>query len=644
MIKLKWLILFVFLSLSGTILCLFLFPTCKEGVDPVDGTTSYTSGYNSSLEPTTTKKTTTTSNNSSSTETTTTPDTLENPLHFYADAGDEMVGLTWEHPSKREYTGILLLRSTTAYPTDPESTTDTVLKKDDVDLYNDYGLTNGTIYYYTLFSYDENGNYSDGVSALAIPDATNPNMVEIGTTAGFKMGSDATLGYPNEHTNGDMNVAGPTIVLTEHFWIDATEVTNEQFHQAMLGESGDYSDGIYSAVSENWGSDGVEWLTTEEDPINEWDPDKTYPRYWYSKSDYLTENIYSNKPNSPVIGVSWYEAHAYCTYIGKRLPTEAEWEYAAKQNGTLDYGNPYPWGITDPDTVDEAPWLLNYDSLSDGILNDPIQDQYTYPAPVAMFPDGAVSSSPNLLDMAGNVAEWVDDYYLHQYYQDRTDPMGPGWQIEPAGSGFAAGTEDNEFKIVGIDLTYLFKPTTPLLIDPSAASGDSFISYPITVSLDGSDTLIEFRASDGTLSGPPTQLRFVSNYMMETNAVEVMGASGNQLRINSGQDLSETYEIGYELLIDETTSSNDQFYAQITAVNYAAPNMEITFDTSKGSLDGADTDPIERLQVELPLSQKVIRGGSWGDNSDHVKTTVRSSQAKTYRNNNVGFRCALSTN
>jgi iron(II)-dependent oxidoreductase len=124
------------------------------------------------------------------------------------------------------------------------------------------------------------------------------------------------------------------------------------------------------------------------------------------------DNPKFNHPDQPVVGVTWGDAVAYAEWVGKRLPTEAEWEKAAR--GTD--GRIWPWGN------EFDPTKCNFDDEGkfDGHL-----DGYAMAAPVDSFQNGA--SPYGALNMVGNVAEWVSDWFDMDYYtvSPRENPKGP---------------------------------------------------------------------------------------------------------------------------------------------------------------------------------------------------------------------------
>lgn len=123
------------------------------------------------------------------------------------------------------------------------------------------------------------------------------------------------------------------------------------------------------------------------------------PSFW-------SEVVLKQHGNKPVVGVTWEDANAYCEWAGKRLPTEAQWEKAAR--GTDQ--RMYPWGNEPP-----IPNLANFDKCCDfkdyGVLTD-----------VGSFEGG--KSPYEAYDMAGNVWEWVADWYDANFYQQRANAKG----------------------------------------------------------------------------------------------------------------------------------------------------------------------------------------------------------------------------
>jgi len=128
--------------------------------------------------------------------------------------------------------------------------------------------------------------------------------------------------------------------------------------------------------------------------------DYSAPAYW--------DHHKLNKPNSPVVGVNWYDANAYCHWANKRLPTEAEWEKAARGPA----GSIYPWGNQfNPKKANFARGETGTKHVTESVDSRPNGKSYY-----------------GVFNMAGNVFEWVQDWYSPNYYRisnQTRNPQGP---------------------------------------------------------------------------------------------------------------------------------------------------------------------------------------------------------------------------
>ncbi len=250
----------------------------------------------------------------------------------------------------------------------------------------------------------------------------------------FMMGGDNKQALPDEFPKHK--------VIIDGFWIDQTEVTNAQFAKFVQATG-------YVTTAER----KPDWEQLKKQlPAGTPKPNKSlltpaslvfkpgngpvslvdYSQWWTWAKNANWKHPHGAKSNLigkedyPAVQVSYDDALSYCKWAGKRLPTEAEWEFAAR--GGLQ-NKIYPWGNEPIDSGKPKAnsWQGNFP------YKNSMQDRFYYTSPVKSFaPNGY-----KLYDMAGNVWEWCADYYDNSYYTaiNRSDgiknPPGPAKARDP---------------------------------------------------------------------------------------------------------------------------------------------------------------------------------------------------------------------
>jgi len=246
----------------------------------------------------------------------------------------------------------------------------------------------------------------------------------------FTMGSDK--GLPDEQPRHQVSIDG--------FWIDTTEITNSEYRRFTQATG-------YITTAErkpNW-----EELKSQLPPGTPKPPDEMLvpgsvvftpptsltpvnnPGDWWSWTPHANwrhphgpGSSIADKDDHPVIHVSWYDATAYARWASKRLPTEAEWEYAAR--GQLKEKD-YVWGGKSITAKHANTWQGSFPH------HNLKTDGFESTSPVKSFR----SNGYDLFDMAGNVWEWCSDWYRHDtyHYRSRTNitfnPTGPDNSLDP---------------------------------------------------------------------------------------------------------------------------------------------------------------------------------------------------------------------
>lgn len=275
-----------------------------------------------------------------------------------------------------------------------------------------------------------NGNA--GLDSIPQGKVSHDNMVWI-PGGEFEMGASDNEGRPDEYPAHQVKLNG--------FWMDRHEVTNEQFARFVSATG-------YVTTAElnpDWNEMKKQLPAGTPKP-----PDSLLvagalvfspppypvplnnPAQWWKwvrganwKHPGGPGSSIKGKDNYPVVEVSWDDASAYAKWAGKRLPTEAEWEFAARGGKP---GEKYPWGNQDPEKgrPKANTWQGNFPNKNTD------WDGYAGLAPVMSF-------APNnfkLYDMAGNVWEWCSDWYGADYYKSLAgkttqEPVGPARSNDP---------------------------------------------------------------------------------------------------------------------------------------------------------------------------------------------------------------------
>ena len=254
----------------------------------------------------------------------------------------------------------------------------------------------------------------------------------------FIRGGEFMMGGDGEQANQDELPKHKVVVSS--FWMDETEVTNDQFKR-FVDETGyvttaeksiDWEDikkvvplGTPKPHDSLLAPSSLVFFETKTENLSD------FTQWWKLKRNanwrqpFGENSSIDGKGNHPVVHISWDDAQAYCEWAGKRLPTEAEFEYASRGGveNTL-----YSWGNEPVDlgNLKANVWEGKFPT------NNKIKDEYYYTAPVKSF-------KPNkygLYDIAGNVWEWCFDWYHYNYYkmlenQVSDNPQGPTNSFDP---------------------------------------------------------------------------------------------------------------------------------------------------------------------------------------------------------------------
>jgi formylglycine-generating enzyme required for sulfatase activity len=287
-------------------------------------------------------------------------------------------------------------------------------------------------------------------------DQRNDRLGEMVTipAGSFLMGNNGHEGFGVPEEFPQHSVYLPTYQIGKY------EVTRGQYRKFI--EAGGYEDPAY------WSDEGWKW--NQSDVIvyagmygkfrSVVRPDKekkrNHPEHWQPEQEWIGHGynhpVFIQTDDHPVVGVTYYEAQAYCKWAGGRLPTEAQWEKAARWDEKNRRANTWPWGDTwDPEKCNNPE---DHNTAGGGYRTN-------QSAPVGSYPDGV--SPYGCMDMVGNAYEWVAD--IARSYPGNPKPFvhndfhfvrgccwddGPlnvrcayrGWYLPPSSGGVGPGDSD----------------------------------------------------------------------------------------------------------------------------------------------------------------------------------------------------------
>lgn len=293
---------------------------------------------------------------------------------------------------------------------------------------------------------DLNKSYLAAIDSIVVNSEKTTNFEGMIRIPGgvFEMGGDTPPGFEDmpETALPQGDELPKHSVQVSDFWMDEHEVTNAEFNEFIEATG-------YITVAER----PIDWeeMKKQLPPGTPKPPEENLQPaslvFEYASKNASRDNLgnwwsfrsqvnwrHPNGPgssiegleNNPVVHVSWYDALAYAKWVGKRLPTEAEWEYAMR--GGMHEAM-YPWGN---DKTDSGKFHANY-LQGEFPYNNTVADGFERTAPVQSFPPNGYG----LYDMAGNVWEWTNDWYSAKYYYElaqaggvAVNPQGPSESFE----------------------------------------------------------------------------------------------------------------------------------------------------------------------------------------------------------------------